>query len=794
MQSAGVHLGKNLMGASFGNKLGHFEDLSVVELHDKIFRLNNTDWRFKGQKSLLKPNWLGTSIKEYIENSTALNNLAAVKDPRAVYFLDDWLNASDQSIVFVLVYRHWLSSANSLHKRHSRELLNFNVEATARSVDYGFWSTPELAFDMWSATSKAVIEFYQKNASRCLLVSQERFTNQPEYVFEQAKKLGVGSSFLNINAIRTDLMSSSVPSSCRSLINTSKQHEMDVVWEQLESIADCPAKTIPVEHKIEPSFEFKSKVKNLVVKHIPNKENLISTLNDVVQQVNLEGLSWKQIVDFIDEFGVGAIDQSTFEQLLQKTNGTSKDYEAIAHIAKSKGSDWLSELFLLRAINQKPYPWQYMHLGDLYRSQGMWDSAKLFFQKAFDWKPENPNFALRLADVAVHQQDYEKAAEFLAKGAGGSERYIAHVERCLTNAAPNNKNISASEKEFNLPLIKGYEPVVEVMTKNYDIGLGMDKYLQKTVFMQRDNWHWLMNASQALTNNAQGSFIHHVQKHWENLWHKDILATELAYDEPYFDRAYEFDCREERVESSLSLAVCIHVYHVNLLREILCFVDNIPYKFDVIVSCMEETAESINQVLSEFRHGLVKVVSVGNHGRDIAPWLMHKALHQEYDLVCKLHTKSSPHEPELRGWRLQLLFSLLASPEYIERLVKKFENDPMLGVAMPPYHPRIAKDIGWGLNQSLADKLCSELHLSIPETMDVFPAGSMFWYRPKALETLLNKDWANNDFPEEAGQSDGTIMHALERLIPTVANHNGFQCRFVHHLQAWCKTGYQNIV
>jgi lipopolysaccharide biosynthesis protein len=56
---------------------------------------------------------------------------------------------------------------------------------------------------------------------------------------------------------------------------------------------------------------------------------------------------------------------------------------------------------------------------------------------------------------------------------------------------------------------------------------------------------------------------------------------------------------------------------------------------------------------------------------------------------------------------------------------------------------------------------------------------------------LLNKDWKIDDFPEEAGQSDGTIMHALERLIPTVANYNGFQSRFVHLLDAWHKTGYQ---
>jgi hypothetical protein len=47
-----------------------------------------------------------------------------------------------------------------------------------------------------------------------------------------------------------------------------------------------------------------------------------------------------------------------------------------------------------------------MHLVDLYRSQGMWDSAKVYFQKVFDWKPENPNFALRLANVATHEKNY----------------------------------------------------------------------------------------------------------------------------------------------------------------------------------------------------------------------------------------------------------------------------------------------------------------------------------------------------------------------------------------------------
>jgi hypothetical protein len=44
------------------------------------------------------------------------------------------------------------------------------------------------------------------------------------------------------------------------------------------------------------------------------------------------------------------------------------------------------------------------------------------------------------------------------------------------------------------------------------------------------------------------------------------------------------------------------------------------------------------------------------------------------------------------------------------------------------------------------------------------------------------------------GQFDDTVINEMERLIPTVANHNGFQSRLVHHLVAWLKAGYQNIV
>jgi lipopolysaccharide biosynthesis protein len=61
-----------------------------------------------------------------------------------------------------------------------------------------------------------------------------------------------------------------------------------------------------------------------------------------------------------------------------------------------------------------------------------------------------------------------------------------------------------------------------------------------------------------------------------------------------------------------------------------------------------------------------------------------------------------------------------------------------------------------------------------------FPIGTMFWARPKALAPLFSLRLQWNDYPEEPVAIDGTVLHALERLLPFTAAHAGYRYATTH--------------
>jgi lipopolysaccharide biosynthesis protein len=69
--------------------------------------------------------------------------------------------------------------------------------------------------------------------------------------------------------------------------------------------------------------------------------------------------------------------------------------------------------------------------------------------------------------------------------------------------------------------------------------------------------------------------------------------------------------------------------------------------------------------------------------------------------------------------------------------------------------------------------LCARLGVDQRRLRDgSFPSGSMFWCRAGALATFSSL--TVGDFEPEDGQIDGTLAHAVERIVTLAAEANGY--------------------
>jgi lipopolysaccharide biosynthesis protein len=87
----------------------------------------------------------------------------------------------------------------------------------------------------------------------------------------------------------------------------------------------------------------------------------------------------------------------------------------------------------------------------------------------------------------------------------------------------------------------------------------------------------------------------------------------------------------------------------------------------------------------------------------------------------------------------------------------------------------------WDSNRDLATALAERMGIEepLPAFFD-FPIGSMFWARSEALKPLFELKLRWEDYPEEPLPEDGTILHAVERLLPFATRQAGYGCATTH--------------
>jgi len=235
--------------------------------------------------------------------------------------------------------------------------------------------------------------------------------------------------------------------------------------------------------------------------------------------------------------------------------------------------------------------------------------------------------------------------------------------------------------------------------------------------------------------------------------------------------------------TTLKVGIHIHAFYTDLLSDIVERVQANALSCDLLVSvCSDEAAEAARSRLVGFSGGACDVRVVRNLGRDIGPML---AVFGEtlcnYDVIGHFHTKKSTHVTEVNlvpDWINFLMGNLLGGETPRARsILSAFVEQPSLGLVFADD----PNSIGWDKNLPFAEELAARMGIdTLPKHFFSFPTGTMFWARPKALQPLLDLHLGENDFPPEPVPIDGSMLHAVERMLPIITHHAGYGTAVSH--------------
>ena len=227
-------------------------------------------------------------------------------------------------------------------------------------------------------------------------------------------------------------------------------------------------------------------------------------------------------------------------------------------------------------------------------------------------------------------------------------------------------------------------------------------------------------------------------------------------------------------------ALHLHLHYPELATEFAARLstaraaNNVP--LDLIFTTTSDARRvEIEYAFRGYKGGSTRFVVAPNRGRDIGPFLTEVGEIMRagrYDVVGHLHGKRSLAVDAALGdrWRSYLLGTLLGGDAGLAAVLSLFEQDPALGLVF-------AEDrhcVGWSKNRPIADALAARMTPppALPD-WPVFPIGTMFWARPAALAPLWALGLGPQDFPAEPAAYDGTVLHAVERMLPSVCASTG---------------------
>ncbi len=273
----------------------------------------------------------------------------------------------------------------------------------------------------------------------------------------------------------------------------------------------------------------------------------------------------------------------------------------------------------------------------------------------------------------------------------------------------------------------------------------------------------------------------------ETIWDELIRSCEVGHLRTALHLDYIFRTTgKSHIWNDRKIAVVAHINYTDLIPRYFSYIEKIPAYIDVYITTKGiKNIAIIQRKIEEIPRTNIRIVVPEDRGREISGLLVAcKDILMKYEYLCFVHDKKSNkgegYQTVGQSFCDILWENSLKNHIYIENVIKRFEDEPRLGLLAPPA-PYISRLFmvgfsGWCNNFDKTVQLAERLKLNcrLDNSAPPFIFGSTFWCRTKALRPLFETGFTYEDFEPEPMPTDNTISHAIERILPYVAQSEGY--------------------
>ena len=292
-------------------------------------------------------------------------------------------------------------------------------------------------------------------------------------------------------------------------------------------------------------------------------------------------------------------------------------------------------------------------------------------------------------------------------------------------------------------------------------------------------WHRGMNKRKPFPGFHPGIYLDH-----HNKIARDPLAHYLEEGRPAGPWLSEV-IHPEKFQSmkglpaNLKAALHIHLHYTDVASEIFDRLRRSKFHPDLYLSVTSEEGKlRVQEQLDKYGQKVTLLKVVPNRGRDIGPFFtgFPEIFNSNYEFIGHIHGKKSVQLDSdfASQWSTFLYENLLGGKApMLQLILEKMQQDASTGLVFAD-DPHVVE---WDGNWSQAEHLAKQMGIEnfVCKGSINFPVGTMFWARRQALQPLVDLNLKWEDYPPEPLPHDGSILHAIERLLPSIVAAKGFR-------------------